>query len=246
VAALKIVAIIQARMNSTRLPGKILYKVLDKALLTLQIERIRRVTLIDEIVIATTTNNGDEPIVELCQKLDVACYRGCELDVLTRYYEAATIFKANAIVRLTSDCPVIDPFTVDRVISHYLFHSSNVDYVSNILKRSYPRGMDTEIFSIEALRIAHHEAGLMHDREHVTPYIYTHPERFRLEPVEYISNESHHRWTVDTIEDFQLIAKIYESLYPSNPNFTLEDMLVLLQKHPEWCKINAFDQNSIR
>lgn len=237
---LKVVAIIQARMNSTRLPGKVLYKVLNQALLTLQIERIKRVPLIDEIVIATTINSGDEPIIELCQKLDVAYYRGSELDVLTRYYEAATVFKANAIVRLTSDCPVIDPFTINRVISHYLFHSSSLDYASNILKRSYPRGMDTEILSIEALRVAHHEATSMHDREHVTPYIYNNPERFRLEPVEYISNESHHRWTVDTIEDFQLIAKIIEALYPSNPGFTLEHMLALLQEHPEWLEINAF------
>jgi spore coat polysaccharide biosynthesis protein SpsF len=237
---MKVAAIIQARMNSTRLPGKILYKVMDTALLAFQIERVRRVPLIDEIIVATTTNPGDEPIVELCQKLGVAYYRGPELDVLTRYYEAAIVFKADVIVRLTSDCPVIDPFTVDRVISHYLFHSTNVDYASNIIKRTYPRGMDTEVFSIEALRIAQHEATLMHDREHVTPYIYTNPERFLLEHVQYITNESHHRWTVDTLEDFQLISKIIESLYPSKPNFTLEDMLDLLQKNPEWFEINAY------
>jgi spore coat polysaccharide biosynthesis protein SpsF len=239
---LKVAAIIQARMNSTRLPGKILYKVLDTTLLAFQIERVRCATLIDEIIIATTTNPVDEPIVDLCRKLGVAYYRGSELDVLTRYYETATVFKADVIVRLTSDCPVIDPFTVDRVISHYLFQSANVDYVSNILKRSYPRGMDTEVFSIKALRIAQHQATQMHDREHVTPYIFTNPERFRLGSIEYLSNESHHRWTVDTIEDFQLISMIIETLYPSKPNFTLEDMLVLLKEHPEWSKINAFIQ----
>jgi spore coat polysaccharide biosynthesis protein SpsF len=239
---LKVAAIIQARMNSTRLPGKILYKVLDTTLLAFQIERVRCATLIDEIIIATTTNPVDEPIVDLCRKLGVAYYRGSELDVLTRYYETATVFKADVIVRLTSDCPVIDPFTVDRVISHYLFQSANLDYVSNILKRSYPRGMDTEVFSIKALRIAQHQATQMHDREHVTPYIFTNPERFRLGSIEYLSNESHHRWTVDTIEDFQLISMIIETLYPSKPNFTLEDMLVLLKEHPEWSKINAFIQ----
>jgi spore coat polysaccharide biosynthesis protein SpsF len=239
---LKVAAIIQARMNSTRLPGKILYKVLDITLLAFQIERLRSASLIDEIIIATTTNAVDEPIVDLCRKLGVAYYRGSELDVLTRYYETAAAFKADVIVRLTSDCPVIDPFTVDRVISHFLFQSANVDYVSNILKRSYPRGMDTEVFSIKALRIAQHQATHMHDREHVTPYIFTNPERFRLGSIEYLSNESHHRWTVDTIEDFQLISKIIETLYPSKPNFTLEDMLVLLKEHPEWSKINAFIQ----
>jgi spore coat polysaccharide biosynthesis protein SpsF len=239
---LKVAAIIQARMNSTRLPGKILFKVLDTTLLAFQIERIRRVSLIDEIIIATTTNAIDDPIVDLCRKLGVAYYRGSELDVLTRYYETATVFEADIIVRLTSDCPVIDPFTVDRVISHFLFQSDGVDYVSNILKRSYPRGMDTEVFSIKALRIAQHQAAQMHDREHVTPYIYTNPDQFQLGSIEYLSNESHYRWTVDTNEDFQLVSKIIETLYPSNPNFTLEDMLVLLKKHPEWSKINAFIQ----
>jgi spore coat polysaccharide biosynthesis protein SpsF len=242
---MKVVAVIQARMNSTRLPGKILYKVMDQTLLEIQIERVKRVPLIDEIIVATTTNPGDEPIVDLCRKLRIAYYRGSELDVLTRYYEAASLFKADVVVRLTSDCPVIDPFTIDRVISHYLFHSANLDYVSNFLRRSYPRGMDTEVFSIEALRIAHHEATLIHDREHVTPYIYTHSDRFRLEPVQYITNESHHRWTVDTKEDFQLISKIIESLYPTKPEFTLEDMLALLQEHPEWSEINAFVQQKI-
>jgi spore coat polysaccharide biosynthesis protein SpsF len=239
---LKVAAIIQARMNSTRLPGKILFKVLDTTLLAFQIERVRRVSLIDEIIIATTTNAVDEPIVDLCRKLGVAYYRGSELDVLTRYYEAATIFKADIIVRLTSDCPVIDPFTVDRVISHFLFQSASVDYVSNILKRSYPRGMDTEVFSIQALRIAHQQATQMHDREHVTPYIFTNPERFRLRSIEYLSNECHHRWILDTSEDFQLLSRIIETLYPSKPNFTLEDMLVLLKEHPEWSKINAYIQ----
>jgi spore coat polysaccharide biosynthesis protein SpsF len=239
---MKVVAIIQARMNSTRLPGKILYTVLDKALLTYQIERVKRARLIDEIIVATTTNEGDEPIVELCRELGLSYYRGSELDVLSRYYEAATAIGASIIVRLTSDCPVIDPYTVDRVIAHYIFHSKEVDYVSNVLKRSYPRGMDTEVFSIEALRIAHHETTLQHDREHVTPYMYNHPERFRLESIRYASNQSHHRWTVDTLEDFQLITKLIETLYPTKPNFTLEDMLALMQKHPQWFEINAFVQ----
>jgi spore coat polysaccharide biosynthesis protein SpsF len=240
VRELKVVAIIQPRMNSTRLPGNILYKVMDTELLAYQIERVKRATLIDEIIVATTTNPGDEPIVDLCQKLGIAYYRGSELDVLTRYYEAAAAYRADVIVRLTSDCPVIDPFTIDRVISHYLFHTVHVDYTSNFLNRSYPRGMDTEVFSMEALRIAQHEATLMHDREHVTPYIYTNPDKFALESVHYMTIESHHRWTVDTPEDFQLISKIIESLYPTKPNFTLEDMLALLQEHPEWIEINAF------
>lgn len=239
---MKVVAIIQARMNSTRLPGKILYTILNKPLLTYQIERVKRARLIDEIVVATTTNECDEPIIELCQELGVSYYRGSELNVLARYYEAAIAFGASIIVRLTSDCPVIDPYTVDRVIAHYIFHSQEIDYVSNILNRSYPRGMDTEVFSIEALRIAHHETTLQHDREHVTPYMYNNPEHFRLESIRYASNQSHHRWTVDTQEDFQLITKLIETLYPTKSNFTLEDMLALMQRHPAWFDINAFVQ----
>jgi spore coat polysaccharide biosynthesis protein SpsF len=237
---MKVAAIIQARMNSTRLPGKILHKVLDKPLLAYQIERVRRTKFIDEIIIATTINDCDESIVAVCRELNVSYYRGSECDVLTRYYEAASIYRADVIVRLTSDCPVIDPEIVDQVISHYLFHPDKVDYVSNILHRSYPRGMDTEVFSIEALRIAHHEALLEQEREHVTPYFYNNPERFHLDSIEYASNESRHRWTVDTAEDFQLIKNLIEALYPNKPDFTLKDMLLLMDENPSWFEINAY------
>jgi spore coat polysaccharide biosynthesis protein SpsF len=236
---LKVAAIIQARMNSTRLPGKILHKVLDKTLLAYQIERVRRTKYIDEIIIATTTNECDASILALCRELNVSYYCGSEWDVLTRYYEAATMYQADVIVRLTSDCPVIDPEIVDRVITHFLHRPDKVDYVSNILKRSYPRGMDTEVFSIQALRTAYQEASLPHEREHVTPYFYNNPDRFHLDSIEYASNESRHRWTVDTVEDFQLITKLIEALYPVQPQFTLKDMLLLMDQNPNWFEINA-------
>jgi len=231
--------IVQARMTSTRLPGKVLKKVQGKPLLAYQIERLQRVKYAEELVIATTYNETDEPIVKLCKELGVSYFRGSEEDVLSRYYEAARTYKADAIVRITSDCPIIAPLVIDNVIKFYLDNQIKYDYVSNTLKRTYPRGMDTEVFSFEILEQARHEAVNPPDREHVTPFIYRQPQRYRLGNVPYIKNVSHYRWTVDTIEDFILIEKIISSLYPKNPLFKLEDCIQLLLKNPEWQEINA-------
>lgn len=236
---MKTVIIVQARMTSTRLPGKVMKQVLGKSLLQYQLERLQRVKLADEIVIATTTNQTDESIVELCNRLAVPCFRGSEEDVLGRYYQAARVYKADTVVRVTSDCPLIDPQVIDEVIDCYLKNKSNYDYVSNSLERTYPRGMDTEVFSFSALQQACWEATAQSDREHVTPFIHRQPARYRLGHVIYSEDCSHHRWTVDTPEDFELIQKIIEAIYPRKPNFTLEDCLSLLKKHPEWYIINS-------
>jgi spore coat polysaccharide biosynthesis protein SpsF len=236
---MKTVIIVQARMTSTRLPGKVMKQVLGKSLLQYQIERLQRVKLADEIAIATTTNQTDESIVELCNRLAVAYFRGSEEDVLGRYYQAATAHKADTVVRVTSDCPLIDPKVIDKVIECYLKNQSNYDYVSNSLERTYPRGMDTEVFSFSALQQAFLEATAQLDREHVTPFIYRQTTRYRLGQVVYSEDCSHHRWTVDTPEDFELIEKIIEAIYPRQPNFRLEDCLSLLKKHPEWYIINS-------
>ncbi|MGC7870274.1 cytidylyltransferase domain-containing protein [Desulfosporosinus sp. SYSU MS00001] len=236
---MKTVIIVQARMTSTRLPGKVLKTVMGKPLLEYLIERLRRVKLADEIVIATTTNTTDQPILELCRRLKVPVYRGSELDVLARYHGAAEFYQADAVVRVTSDCPVIDPGVIDQVISFFLNNWPNYDYVSNRLEASYPRGMDTEIFSYKSLNEAFLEAQEEAEREHVTPFMYWHSERYKLGNVAYLTDESCHRWTVDTQEDFELIRRILESLYPDKPHFTLEDILNLLQQKLEWLKINA-------
>ncbi|MBD2517199.1 glycosyltransferase family protein [Nostoc sp. FACHB-973] len=236
---MKNVIIVQARMTSTRLPGKVLKKILDKPLLEYQIERLKRVKFADEIVIATTNNSTDLPIVELCERLSIAYFRGSEEDVLDRCYQAAKEHHADVVVRVTSDCPLIDPQVIDRVIQFYLDNQSQYDYVSNCLERTYPRGMDTEIFSFIALHEAFVEATTQPDREHVTPFIYMHPERYRLTQVVYLENQSSHRWTVDTADDFELIKRIIEALYPKLPKFTLEDCLDLLRQHPDWSLINA-------
>ena len=236
---MKTVIIVQARMTSTRLPGKVLKRVLDKPLLEYQIERLRRVNLADEIVIATTTNDTEQPIVELCDRQALPYFRGSEEDVLARYYGAAKEHQADVVVRVTSDCPLIDPQVIDKVIYFYINHQPKYDYVSNCLERSYPCGMDTEVFSLSALQQAFLEATAQPDREHVTPFIYRNPERYHLAQVAYLENQSSHRWTVDTVEDFELIKRIIEALYLPIPNFTLEDCLSLIKQHPDWSAINV-------
>lgn len=235
---MKVVIINQARMTSTRLPGKILKEVLGKPLLEYQIERLRRVKLADELVIATTTNETDQPIIDLCHRLGIAYYRGAEDDVLSRYYEAAQKFGAEVVVRVTSDCPLIDPAVIDKVIKFLLNYRGQYDYVSNILERTYPRGMDTEVFFIKALETAYYSAANPADREHVTLYIYSHAQEFRIANVPYIRNEQRYRWTVDTPEDFQLVRLMIESLYSQNQAFTLEDCLQLMQEQPGLHKVN--------
>lgn len=236
---MKTAIIVQARMTSTRLPGKVLKEVLGKPLLEYQIERLRRVRRADEIIIATTTNPADQPIVDLCRHLGITCTRGSEEDVLARYYEAAKLRQADVVVRITSDCPVIDPDLIDRIIGHFLEHSGTVDYVSNMLQLSYPYGMAVEVFSFRVLEEAYNEASLRHEREHVTPFIYVHPERYRLANIQHDVDLSRHRWTVDTAEDFSLIEKILTALYPAKPDFGTGDILDLLNKHPDWPLINA-------
>jgi len=235
----KTIIINQARMTSTRLPGKVMKEVLGKPLLEYQFERLQRVKEADELIIATTNNDSDQPIVELCKRLGIAYYCGSEEDVLSRYYEAATQLGADVIVRVTSDCPLIDPSIVDRVIKLYKDKRDNYDYVSNTLTRSYPRGMDTEVFSYKVLEEAFINAKEKPEREHVTPYICWQPERYRLGNVSHHEDQSRHRWTVDQIEDFLLIENIIKALYPDKPHFNMTDVLDILKENPEWLKLNA-------
>lgn len=236
---MKVVIIDQARMTSTRLPGKVLKEVAGRPLLEYQIERLRRVRNAHEVVIATTKNATDDPIIGLCERLGVSTYRGSEEDVLQRYYEAARAHGADVVVRVTSDCPVIDPEIIDAAIAMFLAPPMLYDYVSNTQTRSYPRGLDVEVFSFAALAAAQAEGRLDYEREHVTPYLYQHPERFRIAQLVAGEDHSQHRWTVDTAEDFELVGRIIATLYPVNPEFDLAAMLDLLRRHPDWSEINA-------
>lgn len=226
--------IIQARMGSTRLPGKALKKVMEKPLLAYQIERLQAVSNIDKLVVATTPLQQDDPIIALCEEMQVAYHRASERDLLQRYLETAQRFDFQTIVRSTGDCPLIDPKIVEKGVE--LFNLSRVDYLSNTLQRTYPRGMDVEIFSLKALE----KADQCQDpvlREHVTPPFYL-TDQFIVSQFTDDQDNSDLRLTVDTQEDFSLVEKIFESLYPEKRNFSLENILNLLKKHPDWVKIN--------
>ena len=235
---MKTMAIVQARMTSTRLPGKVLLPILGIPMLILQLERMRRATSIDGIVIATTVNAADDLIVELCVQHGVAYFRGSENDVLSRYAEAAHAFGIDVVVRVTSDCPLIEADLIDKVVN--IFHQAHgeLDYVSNTLQPSFPYGLAVEVFSRQVLDQAHCLAVQRAEREHVTPYIYWRPQEFRLKSLTHNENLSHHRWTVDTPEDFDLVSKIYGALYLQNPKFDMKQTLQLFDKHPAWMHIN--------
>jgi len=234
----KVVAISQARMTSTRLPGKVLLKVAGKTLLEHHVERVRRAELVDEMVVATTTNSSDDSIVALCAEIGVKIFRGSEEDVLSRYFGAAQAADANIIVRVTSDCPLIDWRVIDKVVAGFCDGLPSLDYMCNRMPATYPRGLDTEVFSMAALRTAHENAKKPTEHEHVTPYIWTQPDLFQLGNISYRSDQSSHRWTVDTPEDFDLISRMLEALYPSIPDFSLEDCLAIIDAHPDWKFLN--------
>jgi spore coat polysaccharide biosynthesis protein SpsF len=232
------VIIVQARMGSTRLPGKVLKPIGGRPMFSYQIERLRRVKHARLIVVATTTNDSDEPIVEFCAAEGVPCTRGSENDVLSRYCEAAHRYDAHAIVRVTSDCPLIDPELIDEAIVMFT-GPGRPDYVSNMIEPSWPYGMAVEVISRAALDEANRESREAAEREHVTPFIYWRPQRYRIASLTTTPNLSHHRWTVDTPEDFELIRHILEALYKRKPDFSMTDVLSLLDQHPGWMQINA-------
>ncbi|NGX43031.1 MAG: 3-deoxy-manno-octulosonate cytidylyltransferase [Chlamydiae bacterium] len=233
----KVVIIIQARMQSIRLPGKVMLKALDRPLLSYLVERLKKVHNAQDIVIATTLDPEDKAILEFAKTEGVSAYCGSTEDVLKRYLLAAQEHSTDVVVRITGDCPLIDPQVVEKVIQYFLDH--DFDYVGNTLTLTYPRGMDTEVFSIKTLEDAVQNAKEKSEREHVTLFMYRHPERFRLANVSYSKNVSKYRLTLDTEEDYTLIKSILEALYPKKPNFTLEDMLRYLEENPKLSDINA-------
>ncbi len=231
-----IVAIVQARISSARLPGKTLLPVLGRPLLARQLERIRRARRIDSFLVATSAQASDDPIQRLCEQEGIVCHRGSLDDVLDRYYSAARAASAQTIVRLTGDCPLIDPAVLDYVIERY--YAARADYASNTMEPTYPDGLDVEVFSYSALETTWREALLPSEREHVTPFLYKHPERFRLVSVRQAQNQSTLRWTVDNPEDYQLVCRIYEALYPAMPDFSMQNVLDLFKLDPGLVEIN--------
>lgn len=236
---MNVVCIIQARIGSTRLPGKVLKKICGKTVLEHDIDRLKKVRNITKIIIATTTLEKDDLIVEEADKLNINYYRGSEEDVLARYYYAAKENNADIVVRVTSDCPLIDSEITERIIQYYIENREKYDYVSNTIVRTYPRGLDTEVFSFKALEKSFNEATSKSDREHVTPYIWRNNNLFKLAQYKNDINYSELRWTLDTEEDYLLIDIIYNFLFhQKGDNFNMKDILKLYDKHELLRKIN--------
>jgi spore coat polysaccharide biosynthesis protein SpsF len=224
---LDVIAIVQARMGSTRLPGKVLKKIKNRFVLDYVIQRLKFSDKINDVILATTTDKKDDVLETYAIEREVRYFRGNEEDVLSRYYNAAKKYGGEIIVRITSDCPLIDPEIVDNVINKHI--DNKADYTSNVIKRTYPRGLDTEVFNFDVLSEAYKNANEKYQQEHVTSYMIEHPEKFKLQNIEA-------KGTVDTEEDFELIKKII--LHFNNLNFKTEDIIGFLDRNPELIEIN--------
>jgi spore coat polysaccharide biosynthesis protein SpsF len=260
---MNVVAIIQARIASSRLPGKVLAEIDDRPMLTWVVERARRAGQVDSVVVATTTDAGDDPIAEFCVQHGYPHTRGSAYDVLDRYVQTARAHHADVIVRITADCPLLDPALVDDAVRQLLGEEQapRFDFVANRLPppwgRTYPIGLDVEVFTMQALERAWHEADEKHQREHVTPYFYegvpaealrfdqnqapiatgTSPRGFRVALLHHPTDRGHHRWTVDTPQDLKLVRAIV-SHFPGDA-FTWLDVLSLIEQEPSLAQINA-------
>ncbi|OLU32314.1 cytidylyltransferase domain-containing protein [Pseudomonas sp. PA27(2017)] len=234
---MKTVAIVQARMGSTRLPGKIMQDAAGQSLLAWHVQRLTRVAGIDRLVVATTVLPADDVVADSAAQLGVDVFRGSESDVLDRYYHAAREARADLVLRTTSDCPLLDPSLVEQLLDYWRRSPTGYDYVSTATPHCFPRGMDCELFTFEALQRAWHEGREADDREHVTPFIYRRPERFRIGRLEAQRPYDDYRLTVDTPEDLQLIRHVLDAL--GAQAFGLDDIVRLLEQHPDWVALNA-------
>lgn len=234
----KITAVIQARLGSTRLPGKTMMTIEGHPLLGHLVKRIKATNYVNDIIIATTVNKRDDAIVEFARNNNLKCYRGSEEDVLDRFYNACVEFGVDTIVRVTPDCPLLDPRVVDLVVSEYV--EGIYDYVSNAILPTFPDGLDIEVFSFQTLKKVWLEAEHLSEREHVTAYIVKHPDKFSILNVKKDGEDlSWMRWTVDTQKDFEFIREIFSNISIKDDIFFLEDVLDVLNRKPELLKINA-------
>jgi spore coat polysaccharide biosynthesis protein SpsF len=232
---MRVVAIIQARMGSTRLPGKVLKDICGETMLSRVVNRVKRSGVLDEILVATSSKPKDQAIMDEAKLLGVSCFIGSEDDVLDRYYNAAINYDAETVVRVTSDCPLIDPAILDMVVKVFLKRKS--DYTSNTIVRTYPRGLDVEVMSMSALTTAWRNADKTYQRTHVTPYIYENSDCFRLISVTGVRDYSCYRWTVDTLEDLEFIRNVYSHFRDRNL-FDWNDVLSLCEKNSSLTHLN--------
>lgn len=237
---IKIVCVVEARMSSSRLPGKTMKRIMGIPMLELLIERLKRAKTIDDIVVATSDQPEDDVIGELAENIGVKCYRGSLEDVLTRVIEATEYVNGEVIVEITGDCPLIDPAIIDHVVNVYL--ETNADYVSNVLEATYPAGMDVQVFSLTVLKEISELTSNLEEREHCSWLIYKNPEKTKYKLLNVKGScdlfDPHLRLMVDYPQDFEFVSKIYENIYPTKRDFDIYDILDLLRKKPELREIN--------
>jgi spore coat polysaccharide biosynthesis protein SpsF len=234
---MRVGAIVQARMGSTRLPDKVLLDIEGLSMLARVLDRVLRARTVSQVIVATTDRRQDDVLADHARTLPVEVFRGDELDVLDRYYQAARLHHLDVVVRITSDCPLLDPGLVDDVVRPLLEAGSRVDYSTNTLRRTFPRGLDVEAVPFATLERVWREAVSAHERAHVFPYLYEHPDRFALSGISDPVDRSDMRWTVDTLEDLAFVRGVYLVLGPREFRWT--DVLKVLDENPELLRINA-------
>lgn len=234
---MKVLAILQARVSSSRLPGKVLLPILGEPMLFRQIERIRRTNRIDHLVVATSTDRSDDALVEASAARGIPCARGSLEDVLDRFVECALPYRPETVVRLTGDCPLADPRLIDAMLQS--FETGDCDYLANVSPPTFPDGLDVEVMRFSSLLEAHREAKLPSEREHVTPFLRSHPERFWLGNYMAEVDRSGFRWTVDEEQDLEFVRAVYRQLYPAKPDFSTDDILGLLEGNPQLQSLNS-------
>lgn len=238
----RVLAILQARTSSSRLPGKVLMPILGEPMLFRHIERLKRCREIDQLVVATSTDSSDDALAVACESRGIACFRGSLNDVLQRFVQAAKPYAPETVVRLTGDCPLADPAIIDDVIR--FFRAGNYDYASNCLPPTFPDGLDVEVVRFSCLEDADRRTVLPSHREHVTPFLYARPERYRHGNYAASIDRSKMRWTVDEPRDLEFVRRVYEALYPTKHEFGMDDVLELLARQPELTQVNAnFERN---
>jgi spore coat polysaccharide biosynthesis protein SpsF len=240
---MKLLVVVQARTGSTRLPNKILMPLAGRPALQRMIERVLAATTTFDVVVATTTDASDDPVRMLCRSLNYDCFSGHPTDLLDRHYQAARARNADVVVKIPSDCPLIDPAVIDRVLTFFFQHQHEYDFVSNLHPATYPDGNDVEVIPMRVLETAWREATKDFEREHTTPFLWERPERFRIGNVEWetgLNYSMSHRWTIDYWEDYQFISRVYDALWHADrPIFSMQDILHLLSTHPEIHDLNA-------
>jgi len=238
---INIVIVVQARLGSTRLPRKVLMPLAGKPLIIRMLERISFSKRAENIIVAVTKDTGDNELADICESEGYRVYRGSTNDLLDRHYQAGIRYNADAVVKIPSDCPLIDYWVITKVIDYYIANSHKYDYVSNLHPATYPDGNDVEIMSIKALQNAWENSSKDFEREHTTPYLWENPDKFRIGNVLWETGmdfSMSHRWTIDYLEDYLFIKEVYDALYKNNPKFNLYDILEFEKNHPDVKALN--------